>query len=235
MVRKLVTVVVLLLALHFVAVLGAVGFAFGTGKLDKAKLEEIGKLLTPPPAAPATQPAEKTAEPTTRPLLQFDDLLAQQAGKSTSEQVQFLRESFDGMSVQLDRQHRELLDLKRQVDTAQAQVAADRAAVAAREKAFDERAAQAKRLAEDAGFQRTMEIYDSMTPKQLKDVFAKQDDALVARYLQGMEPKRVANIVKEFKTPDEQGRANALLERLRTGDAATPAAADTAANAATPR
>lgn len=232
MFRKLATLVVVLLAIHFLAVLGAVGFAFASGKLDKAKLGEIAKLMTPPPAAPATQPAAKPDLATTRPLLQFDDLLAQQAGKSTTDQVQFLRESFDGMSVQLDRQQRELLDLKRQVDLAQSQVATERIAVAAREKAIADREAEAKRLADDAGFQRTMEIYDSMTPKQLKDVFAKQDDALVARYLQGMDPKRIANIVKEFKTPPEQTRANALLDRLRTGDQ-TPATA--AASAAPPR
>ncbi|RYG64635.1 hypothetical protein EON77_19485 [bacterium] len=234
MLRKLATVVVVLLALHFVAVLGAAGFAFGTGKLDRAKLAEIVKIVAPPTTAPATRPADVASAPTTRPLLQFDDLLAQQAGRTTSEQVQFLRESFDGMAVQLDRQYRELLDLKRQVDLAQAQLSTERAAVVAREKAITDKEALAKRLAADAGFQRTMEIYDSMSPKQLKDVFAAQDDALVARYLQAMEPRRVANIVKEFKTPQEQTRANALLERLRTGDA-TPAAAETAANAATPR
>lgn len=228
MIRKLATVVVLLLALNCLAIVSGVGALAASGKIDREKLRAIGKILSPDAPPAATQPTQKSDGATTRPLLQFDDLLAQGAGKSTSGQVQFLRESFDGMAVQLDRRHREVLDLKRQVDLAQSQVATDRAAVAAREKALADREALAKKTADDEGFQRTLEIYGAMTPKQLKDAFASQDDALVARYLQSMEPKRVANIVKEFKTPQEQTRANALLERLRTGEAPS-------ASATTPR
>lgn len=243
MIRKLATVAVLLLALHAVAIGGGVAYLFGTGKLDGEKLRAIGKLIAPDAPPPATQPAAKPAAEvaTTQPLLQFDDLLGRQAGKSTSEQVQFLRETFDGMSVQLDRQRRELLDLKRQVDLAQSQVSTDRAAIAAREKAFAEREELAARQAADEGFKRTLGIYQSMSPKQLKDAFLSLDDALVARYLQRMEPKRVAAIVAEFKTPQEKSRASALFERLRVNDATKttpPAAAEAAANAAdslTPR
>jgi flagellar motility protein MotE (MotC chaperone) len=243
MVRKLATVVVLLLAIHAVAIGGGVAFLFGTGKLDGEKLRAIAKLIVPDATPPATQPAEKSVDATTQPLLRFDDLLGQQAGKTTSEQVQFLRETFDGMSVQLDRQRRELLDLKRQVDLAQSQVNTDRAAIDAREMAFAEREEAAAKLAADEGFKRAFGIYQSMTPKQLKDAFTHLDDALVARYLQRMEPKRVAAITAEFKTPQEKSRAIALLERLRVNDPAASDAAKTspvadgaaAANAIPPR
>ena len=233
MIRKLATVVVLLLALNCLAIIAGVGTLIARGNLDRARARDVAKLLFPKSPDAATQPTTAPSA-ATQPLLRFDDLLAQQAGKTATQQVQFLRETFDGLSAQFDRQHRDLMDLKRQVDLAQAQLTRDREAVAAREKTIADRERAATAAATDAGFQRTMDIYDTMTPRTLKDVFAKQDDALVARYLQSMEPKRVSNILKEFKSPDEQVRANALLERLRTADVPAPAA-DVATTATPPR
>ena len=225
MIRKLVVAIVLLLAINFLAVVGGAGYLISTGAVDGAKATQIAEILFPAPTpttAPATRPAAEAATP---PLLKFDELLAQQTGKSTSEQVQFLRDTFDGRSAQLDRQHRELLDLKHQIDLAQSSLSTDRTAVAARDQAIADREQQAAKQAADAGFQRTLEVYESMSPKQLKELFMKADEALVARYLQSMEPRRVANIAKEFKTPEEASRVNALLERLRTADAPPAAAA----------
>jgi hypothetical protein len=218
--KKLGLVALIVLALNFLAVAGGVGWLVGSGKLDKDKVREIGKVLFPAPPAPATQPAKDARDPaTTQPMLRFDELLERQTGKTAAEQVAFLRETFDSMSATLDRQRRELLDLKRQVDFAQDQVSKDRTAIETRAKSLDDREQRQRTQDADEGFQKTLDVYNAMDVGQVKDLFMKLDERTVVRYLQAMEPRRASRIVKEFTTPEELSRAQSLLETMRKNDA----------------
>ena len=62
--------------------------------------------------------------------------------------------------------------------------------------------------------------------KQVKQVFMTLDDATVMSYLQAMEPRAAARIMKEIKSPEELRRIQTIMERMRQ---ATPAAAPSAA------
>ncbi|HVT89475.1 MAG TPA: hypothetical protein VHD56_11525, partial [Tepidisphaeraceae bacterium] len=63
--KKLLTVVILTLALNFLAVAGGVGWLYQSGKLDRTKVAAIKDILFPKPVdQPTTQPAEA---PTTAP------------------------------------------------------------------------------------------------------------------------------------------------------------------------
>jgi hypothetical protein len=218
--KKIGLVALIVLALNFLAVAGGVGWLVGAGKLDKDKARDIGKVLFPDPPAPATQPAKDARDPaTTQPMLRFDELLQRQTGKTAAEQVAFLRETFDTMSASLDRQRRELFDLKRQVDFAQAQVSKDRTAIEARAKSLDDREQRQRAQDADEGFQKTLDVYNTMDIGQVKDLFMKLDEQTVVRYLQAMEPRRASRIVKEFTTPEELSKAQSLLESMRKNDA----------------
>ena len=215
----------IVLALNFVAIAAGLGYLVGTGKLDQEKAKQVAKVVFPDPPAPASQPALETqSAATTQPLLRFDELLARQTGKTAAEQVAFLRATFDSMSAQLDRQRREVLDLKRQVDLAQAQATRDRVALDARTKALDDRANTQRTLENDAGFKMSLEVYEAMDVKQIKEIFLQLDEETVVRYLQAMEPRRVSRIVKEFTTPEELSKAQSLLEKMRKNDASQEAA-----------
>lgn len=222
--KKIGLVALLVLAINFLAVAGGVGYLFGTGKLDEDKLKDIAKIVFPDPPPPTTKPATDTRDPaTTQPLLRFDELLQHQTGKTAAEQVAFLRETFDSMSATLDRQRREVIDLKRQADFAQEQVAKDRADLIAREKAVADRQSRQRTQELDEGFQNTLEVYNGMDTVQIKDLFMKADEETVVRYLQAMEPRRVSRIVKEFTTPEELSKAQSLLDRMRINDASPEA------------
>lgn len=222
--KKLGLVALIVLALNFLAVAGGVGWLISSGKLDKDKARDIAKLLFPDPPAPATQPSGDARDPaTTQPMMRFDELLERQTGKTAAEQVAFLRESFDAMNVSLDRQRRELIDLKRQVDFAQEQVAKDRTAIEARAKYLDDREKRQRALDSDEGFQKTLDVYNGMDAAQVKDLFMKLDEATVVRYLQAMEPRRASRIVKEFTSPEELSKAQTLLEMMRKNDASPEA------------
>ncbi|MFT3786070.1 MAG: hypothetical protein QM770_07880 [Tepidisphaeraceae bacterium] len=224
LVKKLAVVVVILIAINILLIaagtVGAVAWGYSKGLLTKDKLAEYKKIAFPEPPAPATQPSN---DPTTQPLMKFDEILSMTAGKTAAEQLEFMRQSFDQQQALLSRQRQELLDLRRQVELARAQVIKDRAdleakakAVAAREKALVDQAT-------DKGFADSLKMYNALPTKQVKDLFAKLDDATVVRYLQAMDARRASRILGEFKSPEELTRAQALLERMRKNDASPEA------------
>jgi hypothetical protein len=212
--RRLFNVLVITLALNFLAVAGFVGWLHQTKRLDRARAMAIKEILFPNPVAvvPATQPA---AEPATQPTLQLDELLAKSAGRSATEQVRFIQQTFDAQMVQLERRERELGDLQRQVDLAKEQLTRDRAEIDAQRAQLAARQDEQTRLAADKGFQDSLNLYNTMPARQVKQVFTSLDDATVMNYLQAMQPRAAARIVKEFKTPEEVRRIQSIMEKMR--------------------
>ena len=212
--KKLWNVFVLTLAINFVAVAAAVAYLYNQGRLDRARIEAIKLVLYPPPT---TQPAasQPAAQRGAEPVLNLTQLLEQKSGLSTTEQLDFLQQTFDARMAELDRRQRELLDLQRQVDMANTALARDRVALDAGRRALAEREQLAARLASDKGFQDSLQLYRTMPAKQVKQVFLAMDDETVKRFLQAMEPREAAKIVREFKAPDEQQRIQKVLEQMR--------------------
>lgn len=219
MIKKLFNVITITLALNFLALAGAAGWLCQQSRIDRAKLTAIKDVLFPKPVAeaPTSQPSESSA---TQPILQLDELLAKASGRSASEQVEFIQHAFDSQMALLDRRQRELNDLHRQVELSKQQMAADRAALDQREQTLDAREQQAARLASDQGFQDSLALYNSMPAKQVKTIFMGLDDATLMNYLQAMQPRNAAKIIKEFKTPDETTRIQTIMERMRQAQAA---------------
>lgn len=212
--KKLWDVMVLTLAINFLAVAGAVGWLYQTHRLTPENIEAVKAILFPPPVveeAPTTQPAD----PTTQPILQLDELLARQSGRSAAQQVEFIQRSFDAQMAQLDRRHRELLALQGQVEAAKQKMAADRAQFEADRQALAAEQEQADRLASDKGFQDSLALYTAMPAKKAKDVFMALDDDAITQYLQAMQPRTAAKIIKEFKLPEETDRIQKVLEKMR--------------------
>lgn len=221
MIGRLTTAIVIVLALNFLLVAGGVGYLAGTGKLDRDKIDAIREIVFPKPVEPVAVEEPKPQE--TGAVVKLDELINRNSGRPVSEQVEAIRSAFDAQQARLDRQSRELIDLRRQVELAQAQLARDRTALDEREKALVQRDSELNQRAVDAGFDASLALYNGMQTRQVKEIFATLDDAVVVRYLQAMDPRRAARILKEFKTPEETRRAQTLLERMRT-HAATPEA-----------
>jgi flagellar motility protein MotE (MotC chaperone) len=213
--KKLAAVLILTLAVNFLAVAGGVGWLFSSKHLDRDKVSAIKVILFPPPATePATQPTE-TADATTQPSLRLEELLAKESGHSATEQVEFIQHTFDAQMVQLDRRQRELGDLKQQTDLAQEQLTRDRTQLDADRQALETQKQQQNALASDQGFQDSLKLYNEMPAKQVKSIFAGLDDSTVTNYLRAMEPRNAAKIIKEFKTQEETERIQHILERMR--------------------
>ena len=227
--KRVWNVLVLTLAVNFVAVAAGVAYLYKDGRLDATRVEAIRQVLYPPPAPPAatTQPvAGKTAEP----VLRLGELLEQKSGLTTGEQLEYIQHTFDARMAELDRRQRELADLQHQVDMANQSLARDRTALDAEKKKLAEREQLAATLAADKGFQDSLKLYQAMPAKQVKQVFLSMNDEMVSRYLQAMEPRGATKIVREFKTPDEQQRIQRVLDRMRGSGASASAGAGATAN-----
>ena len=210
--RRIWNVVVLTLALNFMAFAVALAYVYRAANVDGEKVQAIKDILFPSPSAPkpTTRPVA-----TTQPILKLEELLAKSAGRPPAEQLDYIRQSFDSQMAQLDRAHRALIDLQRQVKLAQDKLAADRAALEQEKKDLSAQKGDAERLAADKGFQDSLALYQTMPAKQVKTLFMGMDDDTVNRYLQAMEPRTAAKITKEFKAPDEVERLKRVMERMR--------------------
>jgi hypothetical protein len=211
--KRLWNVLVLTLALNFVTLAAAFGYLYRTANLDREKIQAIREILFPPaPAVNQTTPPAATTQPAT---LRLEELLAKSAGRPPAEQLDYIRRSFDSQMAQLDRAHRALIDLQRQVKLAQDQLAADRVALEQEKTDLAAQKAEAERLAADKGFQDSLALYQTMPARQVKSLFMGMDDETANRYLQAMEPRTAAKIAKEFKAPDELERLKRIMERMR--------------------
>ena len=217
--KRLWNVLVLTLALNFLAMVGGVGYLYSAGRLDKEHLAAVRAALEP---TPTTQPVEavEVESPTTAPVNAVDEMeaaLTAAAGRpgEAAGELSARRVAVESAAAALGRRRRELDDLQRLLATSRADLERQRAAVAAEKKQFDaDRAADAA-LAADAGFQQTLKLYQSMQPKQVKAIFLATDDAAVARYLSAMPPRDVTKILREFKSPDETLRVKKVLDLMR--------------------
>jgi molecular chaperone GrpE (heat shock protein) len=213
-------VILALLAINFLAIGGAVGWLVQTKRLDKDKIHAIKDIVFPATTqSSTTQPVDETA--TTKPTNSLDALLAKSSGRTPSEQIETIQRNFDTQMAQLDRRERELNDLQRQVELSKQQMARDRAALDAEKKALEAQKQEAAKLASDKGFQDSLALYNTMDAKQVKQIFLAMDDGTILQYLEAMEPRSAARIVKEFKSPVEITRIQKVMEKMRQAQAST--------------
>jgi hypothetical protein len=216
-VKKIFDLLVLVLAVNFLVLAGAVVWMVKSDRLDHDKMMAVKEIVFPTTAPAAT--TEPVADAATQPSIRLDELVAKQSGRTAAEQVETIQHSFDAQMAQLDRREREVKDLKAQVDLAQTQLASDRAALEKEKADLKAREDEAARLASDQGFQDALNRYIAMPPKQVKQVFSTLDDTTVMNFLQAMEPKTAAKIIKEFKTDEEVARIQKVLEKMRQAQA----------------
>jgi flagellar motility protein MotE (MotC chaperone) len=151
----------------------------------------------------------------------LDDLMAQQSGRSATEKVEFIQRTFDTRMLELDRRQTELADLQSQVDLANQKLSVDRKALEKEKQAVAAKEKEAQTLQTDQGFQDSLAVYNSIPPKQVKDIFLNLDQQTVRQYLEAMDARQAGKIVKEFKTPVERAFIQKVLESMREAQASS--------------
>jgi flagellar motility protein MotE (MotC chaperone) len=214
--KKLLNVLMLTLALNFLALAGGVAYLFKTGALTKEKVAAIKLMLGPATTQTVAEGKKDQPDASTQPTInKLEELLATVSGRPAGEQVEFMQRTFDAQQAQLDRRQRELQTLKDLIQLDRKAQDDRQKVLDTRQKKLDEREqAMAKDMA-DKGFTDSLAMYESLPPKQAKDIFLGLNDATATKYLRAMEPARAAKILKEFKTPAETERLQRMIEMIR--------------------
>ena len=212
--KRLFNTLVMLLAINFLVLGGFVAWLYQSGHLDRARVTAIKETLFPPPASD-TKPPDAPSDAPPPASKRIADLLAKHTGHSAADQVEFTRQTLDTTVVQLDRREREVADRERQVSAAIAKLAEDRKVLESERQQLTDKEQQADRLAGDKGFQDTLQLYNTMPARQVKAVFMSMDETSAAQYLDAMQPRTAAKILKEFKLTEESDRMKRILEKMR--------------------
>jgi len=191
---------------------GLVGFLFGTGKLNPARVEKIGAVLRGElDEAAATQPAAGSATES-------------EMGSATSESTATgtTRPASDGLrSLALDRAKRDLEARQRLLDQTLAHVLSEQEQLKDQQKSWTEKRAKLRRSDQGAGLEREVEFISGLPPTQAKEHLIrlwKKQSADAVQVLMRLDVGKGKRILAAMKTPEETEIMSQLLEQLRAQD-----------------
>jgi flagellar motility protein MotE (MotC chaperone) len=220
--KKLLSVIAWTLALNFLAAIAGVAWLYSAHKLDREKIHQIKDLVFAPATQPTTtEPTPAPRDATTQPTLRLEEMMAKVSGRSASEQVEFMQTTFNAHMALLDRRFQDLQNQRKTIEQAKAQVDKDRQKLLADQKQLATAQQDQTKLLTDQGFQDTLNLYNSMQPRQVKTIFMSMSDDTMIKYLRAMEPRIATKIIKEFKTADETDRVGKVMEKMRQAQAST--------------
>ncbi len=205
---------------HLVGALGLAGFLAGTNRLSRERLIDAMGLfaLTIDQAEAVEAQAEAKAGQADAEAAR----LARASGlgpASAAEKLAAQRERDEMMLRQLERTRREIEDLHRNLQLTRSRMEREKQQLlAARNEAVARFEAIQAQL-DDEGFRTAVQLYEQLPAKQVKQMFLAimqqhETDQVVA-FLEAMQPRKAADVLREFKDVHEVPRAVELMERLR--------------------
>jgi hypothetical protein len=219
--KKLLSVIAWTLALNFLAAAGGIAYLYSIHKLDRDKIHQIKDLVFAPATQPSVEAPPPARDPTTQPALRLEEMLAKVSGRSATEQLEFMQNTFNSQMMLLDRRFEDLQNQRKTLEQVKSQFDKNREKLLADQKALATAQEEQAKLLTDKGFQDTLALYTSMPPRQAKSVFMTMTDDTMIQYLRVMEPRTATKIVKEFKTPAETERIAKVMEKMRQAQAST--------------
>lgn len=221
--RMLWQVIAILAVVHLVALAGLAGWLVGTQRVDRARLAAVAQLFTQTieQEKAATQQADAVAREAQQQTGRVElAKFGPAAALSLDRQIAQQRQHDDLQLRRLERTRQDLESLRHELDLEQAKVQKQHADLLVEKQQLETQIKTMRSQLSDAGFKRTVALYEQLPPKQAKQMFIdlmgenRTDD--VVNYLEGMEPRKAAAVLKEFKTPAETQLAVLLTQKLRS-------------------
>jgi flagellar motility protein MotE (MotC chaperone) len=206
--------------MHLLAALVLVGWLAGTDRLNRQRLVAVKQMFAQ--TITEQRQADQKAEAEAAEQAERQAARARAEGKgpqSTAEELAEERTRDELMLRQLERTRRELEDLRRNLQISRMRMERQQQDLVEAQRAVEAKAKQIKQRLNEEGFQKAVALYQTMPPKQVKEHFLQlvQQEKVeeVVNYLEAMEPRKAANVLREFKTDQEITHAVRLTERLR--------------------
>jgi len=227
--KKIGSLISIICIINILMLTGLVGYLWGTGRLNKPKVQAIADMLRQPgapeglreklydimaPAPPSTNAATQT-RPSAGSAPATDDGMAGAEPATAQERIDYLQRVLEAERLQLESDAQKLRGQQELLASKQNQLDMDRRLLADQKKAYEQTVAGATTQSDAAGFQKSMALFDELKPKQVKDLLVVMPADQVARYFAAMEPDRAAKIIAEFKTPEEKTLLNQVLDKVR--------------------
>jgi flagellar motility protein MotE (MotC chaperone) len=222
--KKILSILNMIAILTFLMLVGLLAYLAGTGRLDKEKAQTVLDLIrhqgTPaglrdqvygvlvPTTATAPAPASApAATPGT------DDA---PTAASASDRIEYAREAMEQEQLRLEHEAQELQRRQQLLDQKRSEIDAKLAELDSQKKAFQQQAAATQAAGQSEAFAKSLDLYNELKPKQVKDLFIVLPPGDAAEYLKAMDPSSAAKIIAEFKTPEERSYIATVLDKIRT-------------------
>ena len=180
--KKLGALFSLLCIMNMLAIVGLVGYLFGTGRLDKPKVgaivtmvrhqgtpeklnEKLFDILEP---TPTTNPA---AAATSQPASADGGTPDATLGASAQDRLSIAAQAMQQERLRLDARAQELRNQQELLAQNQAKVEAKLNEIKDLKEAYDKQVAAAVKKAVDDNFQKSLDLYNELKSKQVKDMF----------------------------------------------------------------
>lgn len=236
--KSLWSVVSFLAVVHLLALLGFLGWMYGSDRLSLERVRTVRELFAMTMAEEKKQKEEQERETTVNP--ERDSSMFQM---SSTRQIELLT----------DVQRQELLATQRMKDESEMharqfsllnqKIASEREEFEEERRRWEEATGADRERKTNEQFTQTVIQYESLPAKQGKQVLIELINSgnreQAVAYLDAMKPRATSKILKEFKSPEEIILAAELLEELRifglgTVDSQESSNADVLANADNP-
>ncbi len=216
--------IILIAVLNLFMLLGLGGYLAGTGRLDKQKFGTIVDMVkhqgTPEhlrddvyeimhPAA-ATGPA---TAPTTMRSLEHGSMMTGIA--TATDRIEYTRQAIELERLRMDRESQDLRNRQNLLDSERASVDAKLAQIEKEKKEFQDKVAKSEATLKDENFAKTLDLYNQLKPKQVKEIFLTLPAPVVESYLRAMDQDRAGKVIAEFKSPDDRQFIAGVLEQIR--------------------
>lgn len=223
--RTLGSAIILIALLNLLAIGGLGGYLAATGRVDKEKFGTIVDLVKSPQTPenlrdnvytlmhPDHASTEPTSGPATLKTVEHGSLNVGIA--SATERIEFTRKAIEQERLRLDREAQELRSRQILLENQRTEIDAKMAQIEKDKKDFQEKVQQAQAALKDENFTKTLNLYNELKPKQVKEIFLTLAPSVVEDYLRAMERDRATKIISEFKSAEDRQFIAAVLERIR--------------------
>ena len=209
--KTLISLVSALAIANLLALIGAVGFLFGTGRLDADRVEQITEVIF----------GEEEEE--------AEDVVLEIAQPKEKEQAQVklarAREEGDLIRRLFERQERETRDRQRLVDAMMLDVTRRQEELAEEQELFDEQQRNLREERLQSGFRKELELLQTAKPKMRRDLLRAKNDADAVKLMMEMDTRAGKQVIDACKSPQEKAWISRILYEIEMLNEPRPASA----------
>lgn len=198
--KTLIQLVSTLAIANLLALIGAVGFLFGTGRLDADRVERITEIIVGEDEEETEDVASEIEQPDEK--------------EEAHVKLARAREESDLIRRMFERQERETRDRQRLVDAMMLDVTRRQEQLTEERELFDEQQRNLREERLQSGFRKELELLESAKPKIRRDLLRAKSDADAVKLMMEMDTRAGKQVIDACKSPQEKAWISRILYEI---------------------